>query len=68
MHPDLAPYYDFGVFLDIGEKYQRKRIIKRNTPEFAERFFSEWIPLETKYFSELNVKERCTLTIPITEK
>ena len=67
MHPDLAPYYDFGVFLDIGKEYQRERISKRNTPEFAKRFFNEWIPLEEKYFSQMNVKERCALTIPITK-
>ena len=62
MHPDLADYYDFSVFLDISPELQKKRIVKRNSPEFAERFFKEWIPLEQIYFSKMKVKERCTVS------
>ena len=61
MHPDLADYYDFSVFLDISPELQKQRILKRNSPEFAERFFKEWIPMEQIYFSKMKVKERCTL-------
>ena len=49
MHPTLAGYYDFSVFLDIEPKLQVLRIKKRNSPEMAERFFEEWIPLEQRY-------------------
>jgi uridine kinase len=63
MHPLLAPHYDLSVFLDINREQQRERILKRNSPQFAERFFNEWIPLEQKYFSQMNIKEKCTLTI-----
>ena len=65
MHPDLADYYDFSVFLDISPEYQRKRILKRNSPEFARRFFNEWIPMEIRYFTETEVRDRCTMVIPI---
>ncbi|MBQ3107783.1 MAG: hypothetical protein IJC68_04140, partial [Firmicutes bacterium] len=63
MHPELAPYYDFSVFLDITPDLQKSRIGKRNTPDMAQRFFTQWIPLEQTYFSKLEVKERCDLVI-----
>lgn len=65
MHPDLAALYDFSVFLDICPQLQKERICKRNSASMAERFFSEWIPLEKTYFTQLRVKERCDLIIPI---
>lgn len=65
MHPDLAALYDFSVFLDICPQLQKERICKRNSAPMAERFFSEWIPLEKTYFSQLRVKERCDLVIEI---
>ena len=65
MHPDLAPYYDISVFLDISPDRQQERILRRNTPEKAERFFKEWIPLEQKYFSAFSIAERCTMRIKI---
>lgn len=65
MHLDLAEHYDLSAFLDVDPELQKKRIQKRNTPALAQRFFSEWIPLEHRYFDALNVKERCTMIIPI---
>lgn len=65
MHPELADYYDFSVFLEISPDLQRERIMKRNSPQAAEMFFEKWIPLENKYFSEMNVKERCSLSIAV---
>ncbi len=61
MHPELAEYYNFSVFLEISSEVQRKRIEKRNTQELAKRFFEEWIPMEQKYFAGLKVKERCDM-------
>ena len=67
MHPDLAPYYDLSVFLDVDSELQRKRIEKRNSPPVAERFYREWIPLEATYFAHMRVKERCDLCVTIDE-
>lgn len=67
MHPELAPYYDLSVFLDISSDLQKKRIRNRNTPNMAERFFHEWIPMEKRYFEGMRVKERCELTIDVQE-
>lgn len=65
MHPAFSGYYDFSVFLDITPELQKERILKRNTPEKAERFFNEWISLENKYFSGADIKGRCDLCIKI---
>lgn len=61
MHPSLRKYYDLSVFLDISPELQKERILKRNSPEIANRFFNEWIPLENMYFSELDIKEKCNM-------
>ncbi len=66
MHPELAKFYDFSVFLDIDRPLQRERILKRNSPQAAELFFNKWIPLEQKYFQELNIKQTCSMIISIT--
>ena len=65
MHPLLAEYYDFGVFLEIDSNLQRERILKRNTPEMANRFFETWIPMEEMYHQKMKVKERCSLQYKI---
>ena len=65
MHPDLEKYYNLSVFLDITPSYQKERILKRNSPEFAKRFFEEWIPMEKRYFDETQIRNRCSIVIPI---
>ena len=67
MHPDLAEHYDLSVFLSIDPGYQRARILRRNTQASAERFFSTWIPLETRYFKAFRPMERCTLCLTAAE-
>lgn len=67
MHPTLAAYYDFAVFLDIDPALQRKRILQRNGTEWGQRFFDEWIPMELLYFEKMNVKDRCDLCFSINE-
>lgn len=64
MHPDLREFYDFSVFLDIDKDLQKERVLKRN-PDRAQRFFEEWIPLEDRYFSQLQIKENCDMVIDI---
>ncbi|MBE6031778.1 MAG: hypothetical protein E7224_01115 [Clostridiales bacterium] len=68
MHPELAGYYDLSVFLDIDPAYQKTRILKRNTLEFAQRFFDEWIPLEQRYFEAFNIPASCSLSVEISPK
>ena len=65
MHTSLENYYDLTAFLDISPEKQRERITKRNTPEFAKRFFGEWIPLENVYFEQTDIKNRVKIVIEV---
>ena len=64
MHPELREIYDLSVFLDIPKDLQIERVLKRN-PDRAQRFFSEWIPLENRYFEKMQIKQNCDMTIKI---
>lgn len=67
LHPALAETYDLTVFLRISPELQRQRILNRNGPEAAERFFSTWVPLENAYFAALDPASRCDLILEVTE-
>ena len=65
MHPELSSFYGLSAFLDIDKDKQHNRILKRNTPFLANRFFNEWIPLENVYFEKTQIKKRCDLVITV---
>lgn len=65
MHPALAGCYDLSVFLRIGAEHQRTRVLRRNGPEAAQRFFDQWIPLEQRYFDALDPERRCDLILEV---
>lgn len=65
MHPELASQYDLSAFLRIRPELQRSRILKRNGPEMAERFFRMWIPLEQTYFEKTAADRRCDLILEV---
>ena len=64
-HPELRPFYNLTVFLDISPELQRERILKRNSPETAEMHFLRWIPMEERYFAHFGIKELCDEAIAI---
>ena len=59
MHPVFADNYDLKIFLQIGKKEQRNRILKRNGELMYKRYAEEWIPKENSYFFEFKIKEKC---------
>lgn len=63
MHPDLAYCYDLKIFLALDFEEQSRRILLRNGPVAHERFLNQWIPLENRYFNDLNIKESCDIVI-----
>ncbi len=65
MHPTLEKYYGLKVLLAISPEKQKERILRRNSPSFAHRFFNEWIPLENIYFEKTGIKKRVDLIIEI---
>jgi len=54
-----ACLYDITIFMQIDEATQKHRLKERN-PELYDRFVNEWIPMESKYFEEFDIREKCT--------
>lgn len=63
MHPDLQGFYTHSLFLKTSPETQRARILARNTPEAAERFFSVWIPMERRYFEAFDIESACDFSV-----
>lgn len=59
-HPCVFPFYDLHIFLDIDKETQKERVLRRNKDN-ADAFFGKWIPMEEKYFSEFNIKDKCEI-------
>lgn len=64
-HPELMPFYDFSVFLEIDPALQKQRILNRNGTAWGQRFFDEWIPMENLYFEKTDIRNRCDLVISV---
>lgn len=62
-HPYFGRYADLKVFSDISPEEQLLRISKRNGKEMAERFHTEWIPLEERYFRYCKIRENAEIVI-----
>jgi hypothetical protein len=61
LHPELEARYDLKIFFDIDPREQSRRILERNGEAMHRRFMQEWIPLEQKYASALDIPGRCEL-------
>jgi uridine kinase len=66
-HPILAENYDFKVFLTVSPEIQKGRILKRNGPLMLKRFIEEWIPLEERYVSALDIARQSDLLLDTGE-
>lgn len=66
-HPELCDYYDLHVFLTVDPEEQMYRIQNRlGKMTCAETFRTKWIPMEEKYFSKMQVRERCEFCFDTT--
>jgi len=63
LHPLLSPHYDLRVFYRIDPALQAARILARNGAEALKVFQSRWIPLENRYFDELDILSLCDFII-----
>jgi len=61
LHPGLNMSYDLKIFLQVGSSVQRQRILERSGAAMLKRFDNEWIPLENRYFANLNIMKNCDL-------
>lgn len=62
-HPYFGDCYDLRIFLEIGSREQRERILKRNGEVMLERFVKEWIPMENRYFEAFKIREKAELVL-----
>ena len=51
--------YDYKIFLTTSYEEQLRRIANRNRKDSVTIFKEKWIPLEEKYFKELNIPAHC---------
>jgi len=65
MHPTLIDNYHLKIFLHINPEEQSLRILKRNGPIMHRKFLSLWVPLENKYFSEMNIAAQSNLVFEV---
>lgn len=64
-HDSLYDAYGLRCFLRISPDLQRRRIEGRNTPEFQQRFFDTWIPMEQRYHQAFSIPERCDIILEV---
>lgn len=68
LHPALSPYYDLRVLLDVSPEQQSARILARSGVEKHRQFIERWIPLESHYFTETHIEERCDMQLAMEEE
>jgi len=59
LHPTLTDAYHIKVFLRLAPAEQLRRIAGRNGENLLERFETEWIPMEKRYFAHFDVENQC---------
>lgn len=65
MHPKFIDIYDLKIFLEIDKKTQIERILKRSGELMLNRFINEWIPMENKYFNEMNIRDKSHIILKL---
>jgi len=63
LHPWIRELYNLSAFLDIPDKLQQKRILRRNGAEKLEMFNKMWIPFEDSYRKAYGIDKYCNLLI-----
>ncbi len=63
-HPELWDYYDYRIFVKTDKNTQIKRLSLRS-PRLYNRFLTEWMPMEEKYFQTFDIESKCDLIIEL---
>ena len=62
LHPYFGDPYDLKILLTVDVQLQRQRVLER--PAFLHnRFFDEWIPMENRYFEELEIRKKADIIL-----
>ena len=67
LHPQLAPFYEYKIFLDVERSVQLERILHRSGPNMLAKFKNEWIPLEDAYFKAYNLRAQNDFALNTTK-
>ncbi len=62
-HPKFGDYADLRLFVDVDPVEQMKRIELRNGEVMAERFRTQWIPMENRYFDTFHIPKQADIII-----
>lgn len=61
-HPYFGEHvYDLRFFIEITEREQQERILRRDGREKLQMFTDKWIPYENQYFDTYAIREKCIL-------
>lgn len=64
LHPDLRPYYDVKIVLQISPEHQIDRLKRRESQKSLELFRDRWIPLEKEYAEKTGLYDCADLVYP----
>lgn len=60
LHPYFGDVYDWKLFLSVDPELQRERVYLR-PQHVQERFFTDWIPMEKRYFDFFQIPARADM-------
>lgn len=61
-HPYFGNVYDLKVFLMVSPETRDQRI-RRRLPLLQKKFFTDWIPMEQRYFETFSIREKADLVV-----
>lgn len=62
LHPYFEAPYDLRIFLSVDSKIQLERISQR-PPHLVQRFITDWIPMEKRYFDFFRIPLQADLLL-----
>lgn len=67
LHPYFGDAYDLKLFLSVDPELQRQRVYQR-PQHVRERFFTNWIPMEKRYFDFYGISEKADIRMDMTQR
>lgn len=67
LHPYFGDAYDLKLFLSVDPELQRQRVYQR-PQHVQERFFTNWIPMEKRYFDFYGISEKADIRMDMTQR
>lgn len=61
-HPYFGNCYDLKVLLLVSADIRDQRI-RRRLPMLQKKFFTDWIPMEQRYFETFSIREKADLVV-----